>query len=76
MLSERSRKLLKMLWHLYHGEAVTLHYGRLGRVIGLSEKQIIAALAELVEKRRIAIKEGRLQVLAPREDLELQLTFR
>lgn len=73
MLSDRSRKILKVLWNLYRHEAVRLNYGRLGRIIGLNEKQINAALAELEEKRRIVMKEGYLQVLQPWDEWELHM---
>ncbi|MCR2803413.1 hypothetical protein [Paenibacillus soyae] len=70
VLSDRSRKILRVLWNLYRHEAVRLNYGRLGRMIGLNEKQINAALSELEEKRCIARKEGHLQVLRPWDERE------
>lgn len=63
MLTDRARKLQRILFNLYRHEPVCLDRERLAWITGLSEGEIDSIIAELEEQNYVVQKEGLLQVL-------------
>ncbi|RIX59263.1 hypothetical protein D3P08_03655 [Paenibacillus nanensis] len=63
MLTDRARKMQRILFNLYRHEAVYLDRQRLAWITGLSEAEIDTVIYELEEQGHVVQKEGLLQVI-------------
>lgn len=63
MLTDRARKMQRILFNLYRHEAVCIDRERLAWITGLTKAEIDSVISELEVQKYVVQKEGLLQVI-------------